>query len=73
MVVAGDDDFEVHKGVSVNNADAGSCQDCTCLQDTCYCKAAACGAPKDQRLCIVTDSVLTSTVFFKFSNVQIRT
>jgi hypothetical protein len=38
----GDGDFQVAQGVQVNAEDVGSCQDCTCLEGTCYCKATAC-------------------------------
>ena len=43
LTLAGD--YDVSEGVQVDNPDAGTCQDCTCLEATCYCKAAGCGAP----------------------------
>ena len=42
LTLAGD--YDVSEGVQVKIPDVGSCQDCTCLEATCYCKGAACGA-----------------------------
>jgi len=32
---------------AVNNPDEGTCHNCTCVEDKCDCKAAACEPPKD--------------------------
>ncbi len=50
-LAVGDGDFHVAQGVQVNAEDVGSCQDCTCLEGTCYCKATACGeTASDKRM-----------------------